>query len=473
MVKFRLAVATAITASSMFQALIAWPQSSHQVAERAGVAGHIEVSFDRHNPTLGTFPLQYELGREFDRAKPTVFGIADGQQFYVKRGTVAPLQDELFGDRFNVVGIMGRGSNDAVMAKVRTGDAVDWQLAYRLLRSEQWVEDIEEVRKAIVSADGQISLYGRSGGGLLVDQYLAKYPGHVRTVFTQAAVNRFINAEFHLNSDKFWDEIGKSDPQLQTELLAAMAAHPDERPRMLLLLQRQNFFVPANQLAQARAALIHALGAWNSVQLQDFSEEYQVNAILELLKKSNNPASNVRLFEFCAPISTLLDGKVAGSSRVDPDDDVCRLFGAPLFKLLAENKIAAPSMNLSDLNSVPASVYLLAGYFDHTADYRSQIALASHFPHHRLLLLSDDHDFLALGKTGLYPQLVQAALLYGYDSTAVRAISTDDCRASVLWDGTVRRSGKGCRRDLGSHAQFWPGTSWCAHAHPHQRRMDG
>jgi hypothetical protein len=58
-------------------------------------------------------------------------------------------------------------------------------------------------------------------------------------------------------------------------------------------------------------------------------------------------------------------------------------------------------------------VYLLAGRFDHTADYRAQIALASHYPKHRLLLLADSHDFIALQKTGLYPRLVQSALARG------------------------------------------------------------
>jgi hypothetical protein len=76
-------------------------------------------------------------------------------------------------------------------------------------------------------------------------------------------------------------------------------------------------------------------------------------------------------------------------------------------------------MDLSALNKANASVHMLAGFYDHTADYRSQIALASHFPIHRLFLVADDHDFLALGKTGLYPQLIQAALLYGCRSEEV------------------------------------------------------
>ena len=40
-----------------------------------------------------------------------------------------------FGDGFNVVGIIGRGSNPAVLSKVKTADRVDWLLAYQVPRS--------------------------------------------------------------------------------------------------------------------------------------------------------------------------------------------------------------------------------------------------------------------------------------------------------------------------------------------------
>jgi pimeloyl-ACP methyl ester carboxylesterase len=419
----QLAAVTALLATIAFHVYNAHAQSSHDVVTKEGVLRPVQVPFDRQNAALGTFQLYYELGRAYDSSKPTVFVIADGQQYYVRKGAIAPLQDELFGDGLNVVGIIGRGSNETVRAKVRTGDQTDWLLAYKLLRSEQWVDDIEAVREAVVGRNGQISLYGRSGGGLLVDQYLAKYPQHVRTVFSQAAVNRFIDAEFGLNSDKFWDEIGKNDPSLRKELLAAISAHPDERARIFLLLQRQNFFVSADQLPQSRAALIHTISVWDIEKLHSLVKQYQVDAILEQLRGSDNPAGNVRLFEFFAPLSNSQERLATNSqSRVDPDYEVLRFFATPLLELLADRKIPVPTMDLRALNKVNASVYLLAGYFDHTADYRSQIALASHFPVHRLLLLADNHDFLALSKTGLYPQLIQAALLHGSNSQEVQRV---------------------------------------------------
>src|SRR5918911_1145782 len=69
----------------------------------------IEVPLDYKAPEMGRAPLYFEFGASFDPTKPVVFIIADGQQFYVRRGSVAELQHTLFGDAFNVVGIVGRG----------------------------------------------------------------------------------------------------------------------------------------------------------------------------------------------------------------------------------------------------------------------------------------------------------------------------------------------------------------------------
>ena len=385
-------------------------QMSHSVQPMPGIDRFVNVPFLYEHPERGRFALQYELGRKFDSTKPTVFVIADGQQFYVQKGLVRPLQDELFGQDFNVVGIFGRGTNDSVRKRIRQGDAVNWESAYDTLKSNEWVEDIESVRRAVLGPRGKVLLYGRSGGGLLVHQYLAKHPDHVRAVFTQAAVNRFLDAEFGLSSDTFWDEIGAYDKKLQPLLLEVLQRHAGDRNRIMLLLQRQNFFVPADRIDAERSRLIHLLDDWNEQEIARLSKDYQVDAILSTLGKED-PAGNVRLFEMFAPVLRGATGSAA--QRVDPDIEVGAMFAAPLMRLMNEGRIAMPSMDLRALHRVQADVYMLAGRYDHTANYRSQIALASHYPNHRLLLLADGHDFLELGKTGLYPQLVQTALSSG------------------------------------------------------------
>ncbi len=396
-------------------------QASHPVEPKAGVGHTVRVPFRYDHPELGRFELYYELGKTFDAAKPTVFVVGDGQQFYVRKGLIAPLQEEIFGDRFNVVGLIGRGVNDSVLQHVKHGASIDWLEAYEVFQSSEWVEDIESVRKDLLGASGKICLYGRSGGATLVHEFLVKHPDHVVAVFTQASYNPFLDVEFGLSSDTFWDEIGRSDAALQPMLLEALSRHPSERSRIVLLLQRQNFFVPADQIAAERANLIHALHNWDRSLIDKLSVDYQVKAMLEELAMPD-PAANVREFELYAPIFAQRQGRT--KQRVDPDFEVSELFSQPLLDMLRNKQIAVPRMDLHSAHRVEADVFLLAGRFDHDVDYRSQLALASAYPNHRLLLLSDGHTFLALNKTGLYPQLVQAALAGGVHGPAVAGIES-------------------------------------------------
>jgi pimeloyl-ACP methyl ester carboxylesterase len=380
----------------------------------------VNVPFDYNRPELGSFTLYYELGRPFDPLKPTVFVIADGQQFYVRKGSVADLQVQVFGDQLNVVGIVGRGFNDAVIQKYDRDGRVDWPSAYEFLKSDQWVEDIERVRTHFLGPTGHIDLYGRSGGGLLVHKYIARHPSHVNIAFTQAAVNRFLDAEFGLQSDHFWTDLGNSDPSLQPLLLEVIEKHRDQYDKIMLLLQRQNFFVSRDKITPERARLIHGLARWDQDLLDGLAREYQIQPIIDLLNSPQGAAARVRVFELFSPVLPPQAPKEL--QRIDPDDKVGRIFGAPLFTLLAQGKINTPVMYMSALHDFQGQAYVVAGRYDHTADYRSQIALATCFRNHRLLLLKDSHDFPNLYATGHYARLVQAIFAHGLHSPQLAAV---------------------------------------------------
>ncbi len=185
----------------------------------------------------------------FDLAKPTVLVIADGQQFYVRTGTMKELQQNTFGDAVNVVGIITRGTTPAFIDATLSSDGKpDWLKAWKVFHSEEWIRDIESVRKALVGEQGRIDLYGRSGGAYLVHQYLAQHSDRVERVFTQSAVNPYLNAELGISLDTFWSDLGKKDASLQVQLQSALKAHPDERIGILMTLQRQHFFVSADKV---------------------------------------------------------------------------------------------------------------------------------------------------------------------------------------------------------------------------------
>jgi len=364
----------------------------------------LSVPFD-HSITGGDqFTLRYGLLSPFNARRRTIFVVADGQQFYVTPKAFAPSTRPIFINEFNVVGIFGRADAPDVQARVGAGTAVDWQQAYRLLRADQWIGDIEAVRHALLGPNGLIGLYGRSGGAFLVHQYMAQHGARVDRLFTQAAVNPFLEARLGISSDHFWQELGPDD---RARLSSVMASGRYPRIRVSRLFQRQNFFVDRAGVPAARTALIDDLAEGRGERLATRETEYQINSLDQLDRTPRGAASRVRLFEFIAPMSVNFR---RDTDRLRPNLEVAADFAEPVMQLLRAGKIEMPAMDFAALHRCTARAVIIAGRWDHTCDYRTQIALAASYPAGELILLDDDHVFHRLQQSGQAPALVRAAL---------------------------------------------------------------
>src|SRR5690554_2108289 len=114
-------------------------------------AQSIEVPVDYNNLEMGKFNLEYEFGAKYDPSKPTVIVIADAQQFYVSKGRVQTIQNELFRNEFNVLGIISRGNYSELTEKVKTSEGeTDWEKAYSVFQSFQYVNDIHSVLNQVL-----------------------------------------------------------------------------------------------------------------------------------------------------------------------------------------------------------------------------------------------------------------------------------------------------------------------------------
>jgi hypothetical protein len=374
----------------------------------------ISVPLDYKTPLLGHATLSFELGAPYDKSKPTLFIIADAQQFYVRHGAVAQLQQTLFGDAFNVVGIITRGSTqEFINAAFNKNKQIDWTKAWRIFNSEQWVEDIESVRRSVVGSGGKIFLYGRSGGAYLVHQYLAKYGTHVRRAFTQTPVNPFLNRELHISLDKFWEELGTQDRSLQAALGQALKQHPDERIGILLALQRQHFYVAADKLPAARAKLIRSLAEGDMRNYKQAEKEYEVEGVLKLSQSPEIIPQNVRVLELIYPSGAF---QKIGGEAVYPLLETQHYFLQPLLTLLAEGKIAVPAFDTSPAHSLVTEVFVLAARWDEAVDYRTAIAFAYLYPHHHLFIADDNHVLARLANSGASNRLAQAFMKSGLNA---------------------------------------------------------
>lgn len=377
------------------------------------VVASVVVPLDHADPGSPRAELRYELGAPFDRAKPTVVLVTDGQQFRVTPGRMAEEQRELFGDGFNVVGLYGRGATpEFQQAATGKGGHVDWQRAFTIFRAEQWVEDIDAVRRRLLGADGRVSLYGASGGALLVHQYLARHGRWVARAFTAATVEPWVVGALGLRTDRFWDELAPEDRQ---RLQRALAARPGERDLAMMLLQRQNFFVPPDRLPSERTALIRALEAGNRARLAELRKEYQVDAVRELMDSPRGIAIRVREYEFAVPAR---EAERLAQGGVHPDLEVHAMAARPLLDLHAAGRLAAPVFDARAAHGLATEVFVLAGASDHTVDWRSSIAVAARYPAGTLLVADDDHTFKRLRASGGYVALLRAFLAGGPGSAA-------------------------------------------------------
>lgn len=388
------------------------------LAQPMALGRTIRVPLDHKRPELGEAPLYYEFGAPYDRRKPVVFIVADAQQYYVRHGSVAALQKALFGDDFNVVGIVGRGSTqEFIKATVAADGQPDWLRAWRIFNSEQWIDDIDAVRRSILGDKGKILLYGRSGGGFLVHQYLAKYGAHAQRAFTSSALNPFIVNELGLSTDHFWEEIGAYDRSLQPMLRKVLDERPQERQTIIKTLQRQNFFVPLERLPSARAELIRALASGDTRRYEEAQKEYQVDLTQKTLTSPEGISVRVRIYEFFQPSGARV---LLNRDAIYPDLENQYNIAEPLLKLNDAGKIAAPTLDFTKLHKLDTEVFILAGRWDHTTDYRSSIALSFNYPRRQLFIANDNHVFSTLNEKGLVNRLVQSFLLFGLDSEQFR-----------------------------------------------------
>ena len=380
-------------------------------AQHITVPMSISVPLSYEEPALGTAKLTLEYAAPFNPAKRTVLVIADGQQFYVRSGAMTDLQKSTFGGAVNVVGIVTRGTTPAfIEATLGSDGKADWLKAWKVFNSSEWVNDIESVRKVIVGEQGQVDLYGRSGGAYLVHQYLSLHSDHVGRVFTQSAVNPYLNAELGISLDTFWSDLGRQDTALQEQLQSALKAHPEERIGILMTLQRQHFYVPTDKINDARANLIHALAAGNMGAYRTARKDYQVDDLAAMYASKDIIPQDVRVLELIAP-SGAFDH--LGDGGLYPLAETQAFEIKPLLNMLHSGKITLPPFDFAALHRCLADVFVLAGRYDEAVDYRTEIALASAYPHHFLFIADDNHVFSSLTANGASLSLISTFFAQG------------------------------------------------------------
>lgn len=262
----------------------------------------IQVPIDHRDPQLGRFELEYGFGADFNPDLPTVVVISDAQQFYVRKGRIKKIQEELFSDSVNVVGIIPRSTNLDLRKKVElhSYESTNWSLAYNIYRSYQFTHDIHSIVNHI---PGAIYLYVQPGGAFLTTEYLSLFPNtRVKKVFIGASVNPVIENRLGIIHDNFQRAYLSKNPMARKRLDTILKDGFFDRSLVAGLFQRQNFFVELSELDNERTKLIERLYQRDTSYIAHLKQEFQIEAINNLFDSEDGIPLRVRLSEFINPL---------------------------------------------------------------------------------------------------------------------------------------------------------------------------
>ncbi|MBN1885996.1 MAG: hypothetical protein JW876_10810 [Candidatus Krumholzibacteriota bacterium] len=357
---------------------------------------YVEAPLDHDDPSAGVFDLYYELAAPFDPAKPTLIVVSDAQQFFVSPGRMERVAKSVGGEDCNVVGIVTRGKPCSALGDARRPDgSVDWCKAARYFSARQFVGDIDLVRRETVGETGRVMLYGASGGGLLLHQYVARHGDRVSRAWSRCAVMPGVNAALGIYADRFFLDLAAHDPTLPPMLRFVLDGERVDRARLMHVLQRVNFFVEHTEIDETRASIVRRLYGGDAAVLDSLHAACQCAAVDSILGTPEAAAVVVRLFELDWPEIKRRRAELFRNDVVYPELETLYRYIEPLVELLDAGRIAEPDLAIErGARRADTEMLILAGAHDHTVNWRSQEVLAGWYRRVHFFLADDNHMFM-------------------------------------------------------------------------------
>ena len=389
----------------------------------------IELPIDYSDPNEGTFFLYYQLTSNFDFDKPTLIFFQDGQQEFGTPGTVDDLAKRYhFFDEFNVVRYQHRGREYSFIELKNPDGSVNWERAYRVLSANQVIQDIEQIRKDLFKNDPKtkILLYGRSGGGCLIQRYLAKYSEFVHRAFIRAAPNPIIMKQLSYPASQYlYDTLNEIDKTLYAKLLEVLEKNIVPEYQFLWMLKAIPY--ASSNPGEELKTLINELHAGDKALYEEYLQKKGFDFSKRLVSENEMNAleigGSLRVVEVGAEY--MLDGEPI---YIDPFYGSLKKLAEPYLKLIIENKVDAPTFPpLEKFNDVDSEVFYLAGRHDHASNYQIGVELGKYFKYYDLFIANDNHT-MSIHKE-CYPALRNAFLKYGIGSKELRTVrQSENCK---------------------------------------------
>ena len=383
---------------------------------------NIELLIDYTNPQEGTFFQYYEITSNFDFNRPTIFFFQDGQQEYGVPGGVDDLAKSYhFFDDFNVLRYQHRGRKYSYIDLKNSDGTVNWERAYRVLSSNQVIEDIEKIRKHLFSKkpDTKILIYGRSGGGYLVQQYLAKYSQHVHRAFIGAAPNPIILKQLGYPESKyFYNTLNNIDTTLYAKIKQVLKKNIVPDYQLLWILKGIPYASkdPREELKSLIDELYEGKKNLYESYLQRKGFDFSKKIVAEKDMNGWDIGHSLRPLE--VGVEYMLD---PDPEFIDPFYVSLKKISEPYLRLIKEKKVKAPTFPpLEKFKDVKTEIFYLAGKHDHVSDYRIGIKLGEYFMNYTLFIADDNHSMTIYKEC--YPLLRNTFFKYGIGSKELQDV---------------------------------------------------
>lgn len=389
---------------------------------------YIELPIDHNNNSLGKYKGFYRLSPNFTPGKDVIFYLTDGQQNKVHtKSTFDIFETKLPGLSYVVMG--RRGSYPSLFPEVYTNGKIDYKKAMNLYGTDQQIEDIEMVRqdlekKGYLLPDGKIMLFGGSGGGVLVQQYLAKYGEHVSRVMLEAtsAPDIIMDNNANITGYNFNIIMKKKNPAALEKLKNIIKSEKVDRAQLCYML----FKISMTHIdwVDTCSKLIDEIHQGNKKTYYKnlLNPEYNFALCKIMMKSPIVESTKVRMFE--------LDGEqiIKYCKKPNTDVNVCFEWDKELLKdYLKQVKAGIFDVTkinlLEDRKNYNGEVLFLIGDIDIDFSPNVAKAITQSYPKCKMVLVHDTHGMVMEGKE--YQNLRATFFTHGLYNNKLQNIIND------------------------------------------------
>ncbi|ERK31208.1 hypothetical protein [Clostridium intestinale] len=359
---------------------------------------YIDLPIDYNNITSGKYRGFYRLSPNFTPGKDIIFYLTDGQQNKVHTKSTFDLFEEKIPNLSYVV--MGRrGSSPSLFPEVYTSsNNVDYKKAMNLYGTDQQIEDIEMVRqdlqeKGYLRPDGKIMLFGGSGGGVLVQQYLAKYGQHVYRAMLEAtsAPDIIMDNTPNITGLNFNIIMNEKNPESLEKLKYIITTKKVDSAQLCYMIFKIS--VTDIDWIDTCSNLIDDIYKGNKKTYYEnlFNPEYNFSLCKIIMKSPIVESTKVRMFELCG------DQLLKYSQNPNSEVNICFEWSKELLKdylnEAEEEALDVPNINLlEDRKKYKGEMLFLIGNLD--IDFSINVAkeITQSYSNSKMIIVNDTHS---------------------------------------------------------------------------------